>query len=880
MFTCIGETMKTKGLISSLGALALSVSLLVPIAASANGATSLPPGASGDEDTGRVLLFACPNELHFWAPMPYLTDGNQLSNRDPLYRAFRWRLSATGEGTNGTANQLPWMPLFSHIPPEADGPWNVGQLLEVDVEGLGTDDGSFTDLSASNFFIEDLAVMDPDFESGSGTEQDPYLVHNQDELNKLRCHFGAHFKLANDIALTGNWLPIGNAASPWQGFLDGAGHTISGLNIQMESGENVGLFGYVSYASVRNLRIEAPTVVGAKNVGVLFGFTQDGGSTNAFNVVVTDAVVSGVQLTGGLVGDFGGGSISKVDFTGEVNARRAVGTPGSSGSPSSWDGIKRVGGLIGEIEVSAAVQDIRVDVQLSIAEDLDYRTRANNQSISLSGSETRDLGLLAGIVKSGVAIDNLDLTGEISIEVFSSVSDVGGVAGYIESPISRANVDVVIKHVTLGGMSDGSSVSSDSFGGGFGRTTEFGMNRSKVRSELHVMRGTALNNRLEVVAPESNSFQVRRVGGLAGYAMDNSQYRQNRVDTEIRISDANNAYLVGGLIGEASDGRSMAITENVATGSISVSASDRLEQVAGFGNMEYRGSSAGFANVAAVEITVGGGAVPTGIHPFFGEVNHLERQALTQSYWDSEITSLPNGTDYPALAATTAQLNDASFLAAAGFNMLNVWKLDGNYPDLRSHVFSDTEPETVFVSVPVSPRVTLVPAPSASLSQAGGNLNLSGEGLRGLGQVMVGERSLFVQVLSDTQAVAMIPSGLPFGPHNLTLVRTDGSRLEIQNAFSIVATGAAAAAPGYWTKLQQDGTVKIYAKDIVGIGKVQFFHNNQEVAWVRAVEATDPKLLKANGAHYMVRTRELVAGKNSFEIYVDGARVWRTAYSK
>jgi hypothetical protein len=83
-----------------------------------------------------------------------------------------------------------------------------------------------------------------------------------------------------------------------------------------------------------------------------------------------------------------------------------------------------------------------------------------------------------------------------------------------------------------------------------------------------------------------------------------------------------------------------------------------------------------------------------------------------------------------------------------------------------------------------------------------------------------------------------------------------------------------------WTKLQGDGTAKMYAKNIVGVGKVQFFHNGREIAWVRAADALNPKLRAANGAFYLVRTVELVDGKNVLEVYIDGERVRRTAYTQ
>lgn len=74
--------------------------------------------------------------------------------------------------------------------------------------------------------------------------------------------------------------------------------------------------------------------------------------------------------------------------------------------------------------------------------------------------------------------------------------------------------------------------------------------------------------------------------------------------------------------------------------------------------------------------------------------------------------------------------------------------------------------------------------------------------------------------------------------------------------------------------------VKMYAKNIVGAGKIQFMVNGKEVAWVRAVDETDAKLREANGFYYLVRTVRLVPGqKNALEIYVDGERIWRAAYA-
>lgn len=94
----------------------------------------------------------------------------------------------------------------------------------------------------------------------------------------------------------------------------------------------------------------------------------------------------------------------------------------------------------------------------------------------------------------------------------------------------------------------------------------------------------------------------------------------------------------------------------------------------------------------------------------------------------------------------------------------------------------------------------------------------------------------------------------------------------------------AATATGYWTKRNGDN-VKLYAKNIIGLGKVQFFMNGEEIAWIRAEDKTDPKLRvitegHMKGATYLVRDRDLPLGKNVFEIYLDGERIERRIASR
>jgi hypothetical protein len=115
--------------------------------------------------------------------------------------------------------------------------------------------------------------------------------------------------------------------------------------------------------------------------------------------------------------------------------------------------------------------------------------------------------------------------------------------------------------------------------------------------------------------------------------------------------------------------------------------------------------------------------------------------------------------------------------------------------------------------------------------------------------------------------------------HRLTASNDNVNDVVVQKTVTI---GTAGNAGDYssWTKKLDDNSAKIYAKNVVGEGKVQFFLNGKEIAWVRATSAADSKLRTANGSSYLVRTVEFAAGKNVLEVYVDGVRTTRTAYTK
>ncbi len=150
---------------------------------------------------------------------------------------------------------------------------------------------------------------------------------------------GVSFYLANDVALTGTWKPVGSTATYvddfFAGTFDGCGHTISGLNVQ-SSTANQGLFAAINQATIRSLNVSGTVSCGTKNyIGGIVGKVQAG--------TIENCSFSG-SVTGGYTGGIAGGlNSNNVTISGCVNAADVTGTT--------------AGGILGYWKNTAAIRD-------------------------------------------------------------------------------------------------------------------------------------------------------------------------------------------------------------------------------------------------------------------------------------------------------------------------------------------------------------------------------------------------------------------------------------------------------------------------------------------------------------------------------------------
>ena len=210
---------------------------------------------------------------------------------------------------------------------------------------------------------------------------------------------GVSFYLANDIALTGTWKPVGSTATYvgdfFAGTFDGCGHTISGLNVQ-GSTANQGLFAAINKATIRNLNVSGTVNCGTKNyVGGIVGKVQDG--------TIENCSFSGSVTGGGHTGGIAGGlNSNNVTISGCVNAADVTGTT--------------AGGILGYWKNTAAIRDC-------------YNT-----------------GSVTGSAKAGGIVGQLN---KGTIENCYSIGDIGGKASQKGGIFAFSNATVENCYYTL-----------------------------------------------------------------------------------------------------------------------------------------------------------------------------------------------------------------------------------------------------------------------------------------------------------------------------------------------------------------------------------------------------------------------------------------------
>jgi hypothetical protein len=278
---------------------------------------------------------------------------------------------------------------------------------------------------ASDDGFEEWHIVTSFSGSGSGTEQDPYIITNVYQLQEMNNDLDAWYELGNDIdaSETINWnsgagfFPVGTDLYGFAGRFEGKTYKVTDLYINRLDSNYIGLFGVAEAESeIKNLQLENVVINGGWLTGCLAGW--HGGDIVACHATGT---VSGGWSVGGLVG-VNEGSITnsncRTSATGDYCVGGLLGYNGNTAtlqnsySTGSVNGRDYIGGLVG------------LNDQGSISKS--YSTASVNGEYVVGG-------LVGGLFSSGVIIDSYSTEGHVTGEY-----DVGGLVGWNEGYITNS----------------------------------------------------------------------------------------------------------------------------------------------------------------------------------------------------------------------------------------------------------------------------------------------------------------------------------------------------------------------------------------------------------------------------------------------------------
>ncbi len=246
-----------------------------------------------------------------------------------------------------------------------------------------------------------------------GTEDDPYITYNKDQLNLLATQVnggtsyeGIYFVLGDDITYThttdwnnatseeNNFTRIGSGPNPFCGIFDGQGHTISGIRIYSND-VCQGLFGNIE-GTVKNVILDDARITGPNNVGGIVG--DNSGTIESCHVtanVLIGSVVNKIINFGGIAGE----------NVGVVN-----------GCTSSATLIQSMycGGIVGNNEVSGVVKNcLAIGVTIKDSSNAGAIVGLNvNNSIQVTGTLSHNYyqGCKVGSATSNIGCNGADIT--------------------------------------------------------------------------------------------------------------------------------------------------------------------------------------------------------------------------------------------------------------------------------------------------------------------------------------------------------------------------------------------------------------------------------------------------------------------------------------
>ena len=331
------------------------------------------------------------------------------------------------------------------------------------------------------------------FAGGEGSELNPFLIEDEDQLQNMEYIKSAHYKLNADIDLTGIiWSSIGNEYKPFRGVLDGNNRSISNLD-----GES--LFDYIYNAEINNLNIVGANVeVLNKDYAGIFANKIYYSTIDNCSIDVTSSIDSDAEYIGGMVGlmDYSTISNSTVNMPMTfVRSSRLV-----------------LGGIVGSASTST-IDNCAITSTLEI-------------------SITDDEGILGGFVGEAT-----------STNIINSISNI--------DLIASSNADTTTSSIYVGGL-----VGRGSFLNVDNNEIDVTINASGTNSEVIIFVGGMIGEAIDSTISDNdvdvsvitNGDGTHIVGGLSGSNGEGNTYTDIIIILNVDVTTTGDAY-IGGVVG-------------------------------------------------------------------------------------------------------------------------------------------------------------------------------------------------------------------------------------------------------------------------------------------------------------------------------------------
>lgn len=524
----------------------------------------VPQSMSGDEGLLNGHIFTC-------------TYANDLTY-DFMYGAIpnakkEVTINMTGEIRDAAGNDVTYNYDFQNgtfTISMREGNFGVKGTTDIVNNPWGSQGNPFV-IKTAQHLVNLSKIVNGDTPNNADTSQIVNSIYNSNQYthivnNNTRTYKNCYFVIVKDIDMTGiNFAPVGKSETYFfEGNVSGVKsiedttpqqRTISNLILNLESKDNVGLFGYakgetnnkpyIKYIVLANTCL----IKGRNNVGAIAGCAQDVIINNCEN----NAIVIGQDNVGGILGkNFGAQT--------EICTNNAVVT-----------GVNNVGGIAGMLDwgvISNVQNNNRVEASGEncggiVGYMISYSTLkdvTNNAQVNGGNKTGGVLGYYEKSTQYSVQPPIYDLTNNKPVEGLSNVGGIiGCVAGNLTFDGNNENQKCTMSGVSVkgtfnvgglvGGVENNSTVTLTNFTnnanviGGYVVGGLVGLLRGAITSSVNNADITSEYNKAGTPSGLSNGAYV---GGIVGVAYGTISHCYNSGNIS---ASGDNSYFLGGIVG-------------------------------------------------------------------------------------------------------------------------------------------------------------------------------------------------------------------------------------------------------------------------------------------------------------------------------------------